>query len=448
MSEHPKSTVSLQHRLVKSSMIGSVFAGLIALVLLMAISTYQAWKVQDEIMDEISDMLLIDDISSVSNSQLDELSEEFDIQYVLKNHQQVLSHSENYDAVNENFEPVDKAYNVIWKDGKLWRTYIQTNDGLSTYVIQPLKYRFEHLLNTFAVYVGVLLILWLIQWLFIRIMIRRQFKSFNILARQISEKNADDLAPIHTQNIEFIELQPMILQLNKLLQRLDTSLQAEQRFTSDASHELRSPLSAIQMRLQLLQRKYSDQVPLQQDLKQIQQDVNRGTLVLENLLLLARLDPENQRSLVTEQVDLSALVKEVVYALQPFIDEKAIDVGVNIDKLLNLNVNKQLMFICIRNILDNAIRYLPQAGKVEITSEVVGNCVKLKIIDQGNTVTDETIQRMGERFYRALGTKTVGSGLGVSICKKIIELHSAHIEYSKNQYGGLSVIISFQEKQF
>ena len=441
MSDHPKSAVSLQQRLVKSSIIGSVLAGLIALVLLMAISTYQSMKVQDEIMDEISDMLLVDDISSVSNSQLDELSDEFDIQYLLKSQQNILSHSEHYDAVSENFEPVDKEYNFIWKDGKLWRTYIQTDDGLSTYIIQPLKYRFKHLLNSFAIYLGVLLVLWLIQWLFIRFMIRRQFKSFNILTRQIAEKSVDDLAPIQTQKIEFEELQPMIQQLNQLLKRLDTSLQAEQRFTSDASHELRSPLSAIQMRLQLLQRKYSDQLPLQHDLKQIQQDVNRGTLVLENLLLLARLDPENKQSLHKEQVDLSELVNEVIYALKPFIDEKSVDIDLNIDANLKLQVNKQLMFICLRNILDNAIRYLPHSGKVEIISEVAGSRVQLKIIDQGDTVTDETIQRMGERFYRALGTKTTGSGLGISICKKIIDLHDAKIEFSKNEYGGLTVVL-------
>ena len=92
-------------------------------------------------------------------------------------------------------------------------------------------------------------------------------------------------------------MQPIIRQLNAMLSRLEKSLAAEQRFTADASHELRSPLSAIQMRLQVLKRKYQEDAQLRQALQMIQNDVNRGTQILENLLLLARLDPEHAEQL-------------------------------------------------------------------------------------------------------------------------------------------------------
>ena len=151
-----------------------------------------------------------------------------------------------------------------------------------------------------------------------------------MLAKQIAEKSADDLAPIQHQAVEFQELQPMIHQLNELLARLEHSLEAEQRFTADASHELRSPLSAIQMRLQLLTRKYASNEILNKDLKQIQQDVSRGTLVLENLLLLARLDPRKTNDLPKSKIDLEALIQDVISALKPFVDEKQINIKMSI----------------------------------------------------------------------------------------------------------------------
>ena len=162
-------TVSLQKKLVKSSIWGSIFAGLIAFILLLGISIYQTMSVQDELMDEISDMLLIADISSVSGSQLDELSEEFAIQYQLNYNNQILTHSEDFQSTfitliknNKNKE----GYSFIWHDNQLWRTYIQTNDEMMSFIVQPIKYRVKDLMNTFAIYFGILLLLWAIQWLF------------------------------------------------------------------------------------------------------------------------------------------------------------------------------------------------------------------------------------------------------------------------------------------
>ncbi|MBD4967822.1 HAMP domain-containing protein, partial [Xanthomonas citri pv. citri] len=93
------------------------------------------------------------------------------------------------------------------------------------------------------------LILWLVQWLILRVAIRRQLRPLNKISRAIGSKTAQDLSPLKTPDPEITELQPIIRQLNAMLGRLEKSLAAEQRFTADASHELRSPLSAIQMRL-------------------------------------------------------------------------------------------------------------------------------------------------------------------------------------------------------
>lgn len=241
-------------------------------------------------------------------------------------------------------------------------------------------------------------------------------------------------------------MQPIIRQLNDMLSRLEKSLAAEQRFTADASHELRSPLSAIQMRLQVLKRKYQEDAQLRQALQMIQNDVNRGTQILENLLLLARLDPEHAEQLPKQQVNLKVLVQDVLQALQPLAQEKEIHWNLKLEDVV-IEANAELIFSCIRNLVDNAIRYTPMQGQVEIRTIVESQNLQLMIENSGEGIQEEVVQRLGERFYRALGTRTQGSGLGLSICQKIMQLHTAKIDYAPSVLGGLKVSLIFQSEE-
>jgi len=437
--------VSLQSKLIKTSLFSSIVAGVVALLLFMGISLYQTMQVQDQLMDEIADMLLISDVTISSGQQVDELSDEFDIQYQLKDQQQVLTESKNFQLDKQSSKlktNASEGYDFIWQDQQLWRTYTAEDAELnmSVLVLQPIGQRFKDLAQNVMGYSLILLLLWFIQWLILHFAVKRQFKVIHQLSKEISGKNADDLAPIQQQLPELKELQPMVWQLNQLLQRLQKSLVAEQRFTADASHELRSPLSAIQMRLQVLKRKYPE---LDQDLVSIQNDVSRGTQVLENLLLLARLDPTNTSQLPKAEIDLQLVVKDVIQALQPFAVEKNIQIQTQLLPHLSILANEKLIFSCIRNLIDNAICYAKQGGHVFINTQQKHQQVIMTIEDNGQGVTDEVLQRLGERFYRALGTKTQGSGLGLSICQKIMELHAGEIHFSQSAHGGLKVELQF-----
>ena len=436
-------TVSLQTKLIKTSLFSSILTGLLALLLFVLISLYQTMQVQDQIMDEIADMLLIADITTHSGQQVDELSDEFDIQYQLKDQQHILTESKEFPLEQQNSKlqtQVSNGYRYIWQDQQLWRMYSAEDAELnmSVTMLQPVGERFKELAQNVMGYSLVLMLLWFMQWLILHFAVKRQFKVIQQLSKNIAEKNADDLAPIQQQEPELKELQPMVLQLNQLLQRLKQSLLAEQRFTADASHELRSPLSAIQMRLQVLKRKYPD---LNQDLASIQNDVSRGTQVLENLLLLARLDPTNTHQLPKIDVNLKAIVCDVIQALQPFALEKNIQITTHIADDLSIFANEKLIFTCVRNLVDNAIRYAGQGGYVFIDVQQRQQNMIMTIADDGQALTEEILQRLGERFYRALGTKTQGSGLGLSICQKIMQLHAGEIHFSKSGYGGLQVTL-------
>lgn len=436
-------TVSLQTKLIKTSLFSSILTGLLALLLFVLISLYQTMQVQDQIMDEIADMLLIADITTHSGQQVDELSDEFDIQYQLKDQQHILTESKEFPLEQQNSKlqtQVSNGYRYIWQDQQLWRMYSAEDAELnmSVTMLQPVGERFKELAQNVMGYSLVLILLWFMQWMILHFAVKRQFKVIQQLSKNIAEKNADDLAPIQQQEPELKELQPMVLQLNQLLQRLKQSLLAEQRFTADASHELRSPLSAIQMRLQVLKRKYPD---LNQDLVSIQNDVSRGTQVLENLLLLARLDPTNTNQLPKIDVNLQAMVSDVIQALQPFALEKNIQITTHIADDLSIFANEKLIFTCMRNLVDNAIRYAGQGGHVFIDVQQTNQSVVMTIADDGQALTEDILQRLGERFYRALGTKTQGSGLGLSICQKIMQLHTGEIHFSKSGYGGLQVTL-------
>ncbi|WP_312086365.1 sensor histidine kinase [Acinetobacter variabilis] len=439
-----KAPISLQSRLIQHAMFSSILAGFLAWLLLLGISSYQAIDLHDDLMEEISELLL-GDVNQSKNTQVDEISEQFDIQYALLLNQQVLTTSIDDELINEIPVAQKNGFHFDYENGHFIRILIAEDQDLKVKVVQPLSVRFDELWQTTLGFAGILFILWILQWLILRFAIKRQLKPLNKISREIGSKSAQDLTPVQIPDPEITELQPIIRQLNAMLSRLEKSLAAEQRFTADASHELRSPLSAIQMRLQVLKRKYQEDAQLRQALQMIQNDVNRGTQILENLLLLARLDPEHAEHLPKQQVNLKVLVQEVLQALQPFAQEKEIHWNLKLEDAV-IEANAELIFSCIRNLVDNAIRYTPVQGQVEIRTIVESQNLQLMIENSGEGIQADVLQRLGERFYRALGTRTQGSGLGLSICQKIMQLHTAKIDYVPSVLGGLKVSLIFQSK--
>ena len=439
-----KAPISLQSRLIQHAMFSSILAGFLAWLLLLGISSYQAIDLHDDLMEEISELLL-GDVNQAKNTQVDEISEQFDIQYALLLNQQVLTTSIDDELINEIPLAQKNGFHFDYENGHFIRILIAEDQDLKVKVVQPLSVRFDELWQTTLGFGGILFILWILQWLILRFAIKRQLRPLNKISREIGSKSALDLSPVQSPDPEITELQPIVRQLNAMLSRLEKSLAAEQRFTADASHELRSPLSAIQMRLQVLKRKYQEDAQLRQALQMIQNDVNRGTQILENLLLLARLDPEHAEQLPKQQVNLKVLVQEVLQALQPFAQEKEIHWNLKLEDAV-IEANAELIFSCIRNLVDNAIRYTPMQGQVEIRTIVEGQNLQLMIENSGEGIQADVLQRLGERFYRALGTRTQGSGLGLSICQKIMQLHTAKIDYAPSGLGGLKVSLNFQSK--
>ncbi|ATO20062.1 two-component sensor histidine kinase [Acinetobacter sp. LoGeW2-3] len=434
--------ISLQYKLIKNAMYSSILAGCLAWLLLLGISGYQSMQMHDELMEEISELLL-GDVTQAQGRNVDEISEEFDIQYRLWLDQDLLTTSEKQDLLQHQLRH-SSGIHFQFEHGQLLRTLVAEDEGLKVQVIQPVSIRFKRIWNIILGFAVILILLWLVQWLLLHLLIKRQLMPLNRISQDIASKSAQDLSPVQSPTPEIAELQPIISQLNRMLGRVEQSLTAEQRFTADASHELRSPLSAIQMRLQVLKRKYQAHETLPQDLMQIQKDVSRGTQILENLLLLARLDPEQNQNLPLQKVNLPELIQDALKTLAPFVEEKQLNLKLELNPA-DISGNAELIFSCLRNLIDNAIKYTPSTGTVLIQCDHQGNKAEIVIENSGEGISEETLQRLGERFYRALGTKTQGSGLGLSICQKIMQLHQGEIQFTHSELGGLKVVLIFDQ---
>lgn len=420
-------------------MLSSILAGVLAWVILLSVSAYQSMQMHDTWMQNISEQLL-GDITQDQNQHIDDLSQTYDIQYQLRYQDEIFTHSHDSQWIDTLPKEQKQGFSYAWHDGQVLRVWSNEEDGLTSYVIQPIQSRVDDLTEVGLGFATILLVLWFMQWLLLRWIIQRQLAPLTKISASIAAKSAQDLTRIVAPDPEIQELQPIVSQLNSMLQRVEQALTAEQRFTADASHELRSPLSAIQMRLQVLQRKHAQNEQLQQDIKVLQADVSRGVQVLENLLLLARLDPEQAQQLDCQNFNLLASIEQVQSSL--IWQEKSIHWDVQVASEQQICMNAELWKICLRNLIDNAIRYTPEQGQIRIISQQHNNMLQLLIENTGSGLNDEIMQRLGERFYRVLGTKTQGSGLGLSICQRIMDLHDQQINFEISSLGGLKVVMT------
>lgn len=332
-----------------------------------------------------------------------------------------------------------KGYENVWVDGRAWRVYLLRAEGqdLQVQIGQPWDERLE-LLEDIAEdllwpMLGLLVLLGGFCWF----VIRRLLQPLERTAARIAAKSPHDLAPVPSAD-EPRELLPIVQALNGVFGRLDHALQAERRFTADAAHELRTPLAALRMRIQLMQRQRAAASDAPIDLQGLRNEVDRCTALTESLLALARLDPERAESLAKEPVDLDALFARLVTARPT-----GFDAAVQVDAHgLVLQAHPALLDSALRNLVDNALRY--GASHVAVDATSTGKGVRIAVRDDGPGVSDADRARLTERFFRVLGTGQTGSGLGLSIVARIASLHGASLRFEPGIAGrGLGVEMEF-----
>ncbi|WP_295802196.1 ATP-binding protein [uncultured Microbulbifer sp.] len=287
--------------------------------------------------------------------------------------------------------------------------------------------------------------------LLIWLVIGRGLSSLRNLAEELRNKRAEDLSPL-TLAAPPEELQPLVHSTNALLNRLRASFERERRFSADAAHELRTPISAIQVHAENLAKELQlrDGGEPPESLAQLQRSVARMTHLVEQMLNLFRTTPEHYPARF-EPIDLHRLAREMIAELYPAFAQKNQEVELE-GTAAQIQGDQFALVILLQNLLANASKYTQDGGRVVVTAIPEGEQVLLRVEDNGPGISDAERERVFERFYRVGGDRhasaTSGCGLGLSIVQHIAELHRAQVRLGTSSFGsaqtpGLSVEIVF-----
>jgi signal transduction histidine kinase len=269
---------------------------------------------------------------------------------------------------------------------------------------------------------------------------RRGMKPLRDLAALMSKRQAGDLSPVESA-VEYEETAPIVAELNALLDREARRFENERGFLADAAHELRTPLAAIavQAHVVLSSVESKEQDRAAQDLRS---GLARVSHLLNQLLTIARVDaPGTQMPL--EQLNVAELVRIHMAALMPAARSRAITVNFESDEAVFFNVNRAGFISIIDNLVDNAIRYAPTGGFVQVTLTIDDAGLSLAVRDDGPGIAPQERERVFERFYRTPGTVASGTGLGLAIVRKIVQAHRASIAFADGLNGrGIGIVVT------
>ncbi len=264
----------------------------------------------------------------------------------------------------------------------------------------------------------------------------------NRARRQVASRQPDDLSPVNEEGLPD-EVRPLVHELNLLLDRVRQAFATQKQFVGDAAHELRSPLAALKLQLQSLQRA-GDEATRQIAIGRLTAGIDRATRLVEQLLSLARhetrIDTDSRNT-----VDLVAVIRQALADVLPHAQSRNIDIGLDGAASAWIPGQTEPLVLMVRNLLDNAVKYVPEGGRVDIHLDAGPHGCALTIDDNGPGIAPSERQRVFDRFYRAQQDNgAVGSGLGLAIVKTVADRHGASVQLlDAPVLGGLRVRVDF-----
>lgn len=253
------------------------------------------------------------------------------------------------------------------------------------------------------------------------------------LRERIQARREGDLSPIPTNRVPE-ELQPLTEAFNAMLGRMQHNVEAQRRFIADAAHQMRTPLTGLKAQAQQAMRE-SDPCQLQHALGQIALSVDRASHLVNQLLALARAEASDHSQQALEPLNLEGLLRDVVAGWVERAFERRIDLGFESGGPVQVLGSTFLLREMINNLIDNALRYTPDEGRVTCRVLAQGNFAVLEIEDNGIGITEQDAQRVFDRFFRVDDTGVEGSGLGLAIVREIAELHRAAASLRPNPHS-------------
>ena len=274
--------------------------------------------------------------------------------------------------------------------------------------------------------------------------VARALRPLAALGRQVAGRDPGNLGTLGAGEIPE-EVAPLVENLNRLFERVAQLIENERRFTADASHELRTPLAALKVQAQVARASAND-AERAHALDNVIAGCDRASHLVQQLLTLARLDPDAGES-KSEACDLQDLARAAVADLAQFAWSRKIEIELAEGTAVTAMGRAGLIAILLRNLIDNAIRYSPKGGSVRVRVDGDQQTATLIVTDHGPGLSADERDKVGQRFYRVLGNEEYGSGLGLSIVKRIAELHGGSVSLGEGEQGtGLSVSVRFRRQ--
>lgn len=357
--------------------------------------------------------------------------------------ERLLLRSEN--APRAALAPLVRGFGRNRIEGEEWRTFVlRTHDGHWYLVAERDDIRSE-LAREIAVGTALppLLALPLMAGL-ILVAVGWATRSIKRVADEVERRPADRLDPLDSGSVPR-ELSGLVQALNRLFQRVSSALEREKRFTADAAHELRTPISALKLHAQNLA---AAQEPCERaaSARGLERGIDRCERLVTQLLELARLE-RGGLQLEARPLDLAAVVRQVVADLAPEALAREVEIECVGDPGVPAAGDRVLLAVLARNLIENAIRHGPPRSVVSVRLATDAGQAVLSVRDAGQGIPEEQRARVFERFHREAPGTTPGSGLGLSIVSRVAELHGARVDLADAPGGGLEVRVQFPPLQ-
>lgn len=327
-------------------------------------------------------------------------------------------------------------------NGKAMRVFATWNGNHSfqVQVAQPAHLRDLHVWRASLLAAGAMVLALLLFLPLLHARLRHVFASLDATADELTRAPAGQLQPVIIDD-KPAELQPVILAFNQMMARVHRALQHEQRFTSDAAHELKTPLAGLKILLRNAQRA-DDEHGRAEALARMDDVLDRASRLVDQLLALARYDSDPQAFGLGDPVDLDLACADAMLAVQPLAAQRGIAVERRISEPgVVVPGHRDALGVLLRNLLDNAIRHAPHGGRVILELRADAHDATLSIHDEGPGIPELMRERVFGRFVRGLRADAPGTGLGLAIAERIVHLHRGRIELGPSPLLGGTVAV-------
>ncbi len=330
-----------------------------------------------------------------------------------------------------------------WLHEKKWRIYTIVYPDRTVQVSQSVDVRHDIAKKTAALSLVPFAVLIPLSWLIISIGVGRILKPLGAMAEALTKRDAFCTTPLPAEDVPE-EISPLIGAMNTLLLRLRETLELQRHFISDAAHELRTPLAALQLQIDSL---FQDCPPadFESRIGALKSGVRRASHLVNQLLKMAR--HEAKKETLRAEIDLASFVKTRIADFIPVAEKRGIDLGMVRDESVSIQANADDLRNLIDNLLDNAVRYAFANGRVDVSVAASAHQAVIEIVDTGPGIPEHLLSSVFDRFFRVAGQEAEGSGIGLSIAKTIADRESATITLTnRTDRKGLKAAIHFSRK--